>query len=158
MITALATVISVESTDKGNRVGLSCEQQTSCSHCSSQKSCGTGLVSKAVGNKTHRWELFTDKRVEVGQTVEIGLSEQNLIRYASIIYLLPILGLIFGAAIAELFFVPILQTGEGVTILLSVAFMGLGILLAKRLSKRLQAGSTQSVSLIRVLGEAIEIK
>ncbi|MDG3087150.1 SoxR reducing system RseC family protein [Vibrio hannami] len=158
MITALATVVSVEATTKGNKVGLSCEQQTSCSHCSSQKSCGTGLVSKAIGNKTHKWELMTDKLVEVGQTVEIGLSEQNLVKYASIIYLLPILGLILGATIAELFLTPIIQTGEGVTILLSVGFMGLGILLAKYLSRRLQSGTSQSVSLIRVLGEAIEIK
>ncbi|WP_375752598.1 SoxR reducing system RseC family protein [Vibrio sp. HN007] len=158
MITALATVVSVETTEKGNKIELSCEQQTSCNHCSSQKSCGTGLISKAVGKKSHRWELTTDKDIKVGQTVEIGLSEQNLIRYASIVYLLPILGLILGATLAELFLVPILQAGEGLTIALSIGFMGLGILLAKHLSKRLQARSTKSVSLIRVFGEAIEIQ
>ncbi|WED22242.1 SoxR reducing system RseC family protein [Vibrio sp. JC009] len=156
MITALATVVSVEATDEGNRLELSCEQQTSCSHCSSRSSCGTGIVSKAVGNKSHRWVLTTSKSVKAGQTVEIGLSERNLVQYASVVYLLPIFALILGAAIAELYLAPMLSMGEGLIIGVAILFMSAGILLAKQIAKSLQAKSQQSVSLIRVLGETLE--
>lgn len=37
MMTALATVIGVERHGKQYEIDLSCEQQTSCSSCSSQK-------------------------------------------------------------------------------------------------------------------------
>jgi sigma-E factor negative regulatory protein RseC len=157
MITALATVVSVESQTGGNKIALSCEQQTSCSHCSSQKSCGTGIVSKAVGNKTHRWELTTDKHLKVGQTVEIGLSEKNLVTFASIIYLLPIFALILGATVAELLLVPALDMGEGFIILFSALCMFSGIALARYISAKLQFKSQQVVSIVRVLGETVPI-
>lgn len=51
MMTALATVTQVTAQQQHFSVELSCEQQTSCNSCASQKSCGTGIVSKAVGKK-----------------------------------------------------------------------------------------------------------
>lgn len=59
MMTALATVTAVQPDAKGFHVELSCQQQTSCSSCSSSKSCGTGIVSKAIGNKALLWQLDT---------------------------------------------------------------------------------------------------
>ncbi|MCV5655971.1 SoxR reducing system RseC family protein, partial [Escherichia coli] len=70
MMTALATVTDVHRRGKQYEIDLSCEQQTSCSSCSSQKSCGTGVVTKAIGNKSLSWHLRTDKSVKIGQVVE----------------------------------------------------------------------------------------
>ncbi|MBE3798583.1 SoxR reducing system RseC family protein, partial [Vibrio parahaemolyticus] len=80
---------------------LSCEQQTSCSSCSSQKSCGTGVVTKAIGNKSLSWHLRTEKNVQVGQVVEIGFPESSLIKSAMAVYLLPLFGLILGAMVGH---------------------------------------------------------
>lgn len=52
MMTALATVADVHPSKDGYEVKLSCEQQTSCNHCASSASCGTGIASKAIGNKS----------------------------------------------------------------------------------------------------------
>ena len=156
MITALATVVSVEEQGMGRLVGLSCEQQTSCSHCSSQKSCGTGIVSKAIGSKSHKWILTTDKKVRVGQIVEIGLPEKKLIHFAAIVYLLPLGMLMLGAVVGEFMIRPLVADGEWINILLSLAFMFFGIRLARRLSSRLQSKTEQSVSLLRVLGAPID--
>ncbi|OLQ91802.1 transcriptional regulator [Vibrio ponticus] len=156
MMTALATVSAVTQKSSGYDVELSCEQQTSCSSCSSQKSCGTGIVSKAVGNKVLRWHLFTQQVLRVGQVVEIGMAEKSLLQSAAIVYLTPLFALILGAALAHVVIAPLLGFGEGAVILLSAVFVAGGIALAKRLAARIERQSSQQVILLRVLGEPIQ--
>ncbi|GLO59904.1 sigma-E factor regulatory protein RseC [Vibrio sp. MACH09] len=156
MITALATVQHVDVIDGKYNVAISCEQQTSCRHCSSQQTCGTGIISKAVGNKSHQWQLETSMEVSVGQTVEVGLPEKQLIQFASIVYIVPLLLLFIGAMIGQWLATQI-GSGEGVVIAISVMFMFAGVWLAKWLAKKQQSQSEQSVTLIRVMGDVIKI-
>ncbi|WP_321463854.1 SoxR reducing system RseC family protein [uncultured Vibrio sp.] len=156
MMTALATVTDVKRHGKQYDLDLSCEQQTSCSSCSSQKSCGTGVVTKAIGNKSLSWHLRTEKSVQIGQVVEIGFPESSLIKSAMAVYLLPLFGLILGALFGHLLFAPLLAGGEGVIILSSVLFATGGVWLAKRVSKPLEDESQRQVTLVRVLGEPIQ--
>jgi sigma-E factor negative regulatory protein RseC len=155
MMTALATVSSVKPLASGFDVELSCEQQTSCSSCSSQKSCGTGIVSKAVGNKSLHWHLITQKLVKTGQVVEIGLPEKSLLQSAAVVYLVPLFAMIVGALVAQWWLAPLLSLGEGLVILFSALATTAGIFLAKRLSAKLEQQSSQQVILLRVLGEPI---
>ncbi|KJY85461.1 sigma-E factor regulatory protein [Vibrio galatheae] len=155
MMTALATVSAVKPVAGGFDVELSCEQQTSCSSCSSQKSCGTGIVSKAVGNKSLHWHLMTQKMVTAGQVVEIGLPEKSLLQSAAVVYLFPLFAMIIGAFVAQWWLAPMFAFGEGGVILCSaLATLG-GIFLAKRFSAKLEQQSSQQVILLRVLGEPI---
>ncbi len=151
MITALATVIRVDNIPDGNRIVLSCEQQTSCNHCSSRNSCGTGIISKAVAAKSHNWSLITTQNVVVGQVVEIGLPEKSLIKFALLVYIIPLLMLMLGALTGQYITASVAGSGEGMTILFSVLFLVAGIGLAKRIATRLQAQQQQSVTLIRVV-------
>ena len=80
MMTALATVMQVSPQSHGYEIQLSCEQKTSCSSCTSAKSCGTGIVSKAVGKKSLLWQLDTEQKVTPGQVVEIGFPEKSLLQ------------------------------------------------------------------------------
>lgn len=155
MMTALATVTGVERHGKQYEIDLSCEQQTSCSSCSSQKSCGTGVVTKAIGNKSLSWHLRSDKSVHVGQVVEIGFPESSLIKSAMAVYLLPLIGLIFGALIGHFVLAPVTAGGEGIIILASVMFAAAGVWLAKLVSRPLEDESERQVTLIRVLGDPI---
>nr|WP_319555240.1 SoxR reducing system RseC family protein [uncultured Vibrio sp.] len=156
MMTALATVTDVKRHGKQYDLDLSCEQQTSCSSCSSQKSCGTGVVTKAIGNKSLSWHLRTEKSVQIGQVVEIGFPESSLIKSAMAVYLLPLFGLILGALFGHLLLAPLLAGGEGVIIISSVLFATGGVWLAKRVSKPLEDESQRQVTLVRVLGEPIQ--
>ena len=155
MMTALATVSSVEQKGKQYFVQLSCEQQTSCSSCSSQKSCGTGIVTKAFGNKALFWQFKTKSLVKAGQIVEIGFPEKSLLQSAAIVYLVPLFMLIIGAGLGQLLLQPLLQGGEGVVILCAALFTTAGIALAKRLAKPMEDKSKQEVVLIRILGESL---
>ncbi len=155
MMTALATVTQVTPNDHGFEVALSCEQQTSCSSCSSQKSCGTGVVSKAFGNKSLLWHLETQRRLHVGQVVEIGIPEQSLLQSAMLVYLLPIVAMLLGALFGHLALSPWLEMGEGAVVLTSMLFAFIGILLAKKLAQPLEQKSAAQVELMRVFGEPI---
>ncbi|NOJ14867.1 MULTISPECIES: SoxR reducing system RseC family protein [Vibrio] len=155
MMTALATVSSVEQSGQQYFVQLSCEQQTSCSSCSSQKSCGTGIVTKAVGNKSLFWQLKTKSLVKAGQIVEIGFPEKSLLQSAAIVYLIPLFMLMIGAGFGQLLLQPLLQGGEGTVILSAALFTAGGIALAKLLAKPMEDKSKQEVVLIRILGEPL---
>ncbi|MCU8492077.1 SoxR reducing system RseC family protein [Vibrio vulnificus] len=155
MMTALATVTQVTPNDHGFEVALSCEQQTSCSSCSSQKSCGTRVVSKAFGNKSLLWHLETQRRLHVGQVVEIGIPEQSLLQSAMLVYLLPIVAMLLGALFGHLVLSPWLEMGEGAVVLTSMLFAFIGILLAKKLAQPLEQKSAAQVELMRVFGEPI---
>ncbi len=155
MMTALATVMAVQNNKHGFHVELSCEQKTSCSSCSSSKSCGTGIVSKAIGSKSLRWHLDTDKAVAQGQVVEIGFPEKSLLQSAALVYLVPLFMMMVGAWLAERWLAPLFGMGEGIVILTSLASIGLGISLAKVWSRQLEKRTEQEVVLLRVLGEPI---
>lgn len=108
MMTALATVTKVVPAQQGFQVTLSCEQQTSCSSCQSSKSCGTGIVSKAFGNKTLFWRLQTTQALEAGEVVEIGLPEKSVLQSAALVYLLPLFFMMLGAWLGDQWLAPML--------------------------------------------------
>lgn len=155
MMTALATVISVEKEQGMNNVQLSCDQQTSCNSCKSQKNCGTGMVSKALGGKSHFWKLRTNQALQAGQVVEIGLPEKSLVLSALVLYLLPLLTMIAGSVFAQLVLRPWLNLGEGIVILMFFICGGLGIYFAKPMTQWLEKKVDNEISLIRVLGQPI---
>lgn len=123
--------------------------------CQSQKSCGTGIVSKAIGNKAHLWRLTTRQPIQAGQVVEIGLPEKSLVLSALVVYLLPLLAMIVGSLIAQLLLRPWLNLGEGIVIAMFFLFGALGIYFAKPATQWLENKVDSEVSLIRVLGEPI---
>lgn len=155
MMTALATVTSVKSRGHRYQVELSCDQQTSCSSCQSKNSCGTGIVTKAVGNKQLNWHLLTSKTVNPGDVVEIAFPEKSLLQSAALIYLLPLLFLFLGAMAGQLWLAPLLGGSELVVIGFSAISAYLGFRFAKKWVSPMEAASHQQVELVRVLGQSI---
>jgi sigma-E factor negative regulatory protein RseC len=164
MMTALATVSHVEAFSEKKtpeplyKVSLSCQQKTSCSACSSQKSCATGQISKALGNREHIWFLVTEKKVNQGDVVEIGFPEGKLLSSAALVYLVPLLALFNGAMIGQAWLAPLLGGGELMTIISALLFSGLGAITVKRYLQQNEQDDSHQVSLIRTLGESIELK
>lgn len=148
MMTALATVLNVDS----QRVTVGCQQETSCGHCSSRDNCGTGIVSKALPGKEHQWQLLTEAKLQVGDLVEIGLPEKNVLQSALVVYMVPLLFLILGAGISEWVLSTLFSSNEAVTIAVSVLFTGIGIAVAKLLAKVIETKTADKLRLIRVLG------
>lgn len=87
--------------------------------------------------------------------VEIGISEQNVLRSALIVYVVPLMALILGAMIGQLLLVPLLGLGEGIVIAASAIGAGLGLLTAKKLARATEQQSAQQVILLRTFGAPI---
>ncbi|MGR5178962.1 SoxR reducing system RseC family protein [Vibrio parahaemolyticus] len=155
MMTALATVVSVQSRDHRFQVELSCDQQTSCSSCQSKSSCGTGIVSKAVGKKQLHWQLSTTQSVKQGDVVEIAFPEKSLLQSAALIYLMPLFFLFIGALLGQFWLAPMVGGGELSVIICSAVFAFAGFLLARRWVAPMEQASVQQVALVRVLGQSI---
>jgi sigma-E factor negative regulatory protein RseC len=158
MMNALAVVSRVEiisTQPKHYQVELTCEQQTSCQSCSSKSSCATGQISKAIGAKQHQWYLSTEQTLQVGDVVEIGLSEKTLLSAAAWVYLLPILALFVGAAVGQVVAETWFQGSELVVILLSFTCALVSFQLLSRKFKRQKFENNQDVTLIRALGKSL---
>ncbi len=151
MMRSLATVVAVNP----GIITVTCQQQTSCGHCASRDSCGTGIVSKAAPGRSHLVKIVTQTRVSIGEVVEIGLSERSMLHSAILVYVLPLLFLVLGAVLGQWWFVDLAGSGELGVILTAVLSAAVGLLLARRFAKRLEGNSAYKPSLIRVLGDPI---
>lgn len=150
MITALAQVVDLKAKKDGQVVYLSCDQQTTCKSCSSQDSCGSGLVSKALVKKSHSWQVFSDKDIKVGDQVEIGLSEKSLLESALLVYLFPLLCMIIATAFAVMF-----ELSEGLQIISFIAGGLFGFIFAKKSARHPYFSSQYKVVLLRHLGTSV---
>ena len=128
MIEEVATVVAV---GEGG-VEVACFSQSACGQCRQSSQCGTGLVSRALPGREHRFFIATTQEFEVGEQVRIGIPEHSLITSALLLYLLPLLLLLGGALLASLG----LDMGDGGTLLGAAAGGGIGFWLASRLSCR----------------------
>ncbi|GEA52402.1 sigma-E factor regulatory protein RseC [Vibrio inusitatus NBRC 102082] len=140
------------------KVDLSCEQQTSCNSCASKSSCATGQVTKAIGNKQHAWSLTTPLKVSEGDIVEIALPEKALLSAAALVYLVPLLFLFLGAVIGAEISEAIFEGQEWLSIVLGAGFALLSGMLVKAKLRRTKHDAEQQVTLIRTLGQQLEVK
>ncbi|MEZ9849819.1 hypothetical protein FCV82_10700 [Vibrio breoganii] len=157
-VTRVTEVASPNSGAKLFKVDLSCEQQTSCNSCASKSSCATGQVTKAIGNEQHAWSLTTPVQVSEGDIVEIGLPEKALLSAAALVYLVPLLflflGAVIGAEISEVMF----NGQEWVSILFGAGFALLSGMVVKAKLRQTNHDAEQQVTLIRTLGQQLEVK
>lgn len=98
MIEQSARVVSIDD----QQIWLEVERQSSCSGCKLRNGCGTGLLSRHVGQRFSRLAVPRTKNVQVGEQVQIQIAEKGLLHGALMMYLLPLLGLIAGAGLVNL--------------------------------------------------------
>ncbi|OAN12581.1 transcriptional regulator [Photobacterium jeanii] len=151
MMRSLATVVAVEP----QAITVSCQQETSCGHCASRDSCGTGIVSKAVPGRAHTMTITTTEKVAVGDVVEIGLAEKSMLSSALLVYLLPLLFLIVGTVAGQWWFIDLAQGSELGVIASAVSCAAIGLAVARFIARRIEGQSAYTPSLIRVLGAKI---
>ncbi|SMY36313.1 SoxR reducing system RseC family protein [Photobacterium andalusiense] len=148
MMRTLATVVAVDS----GYITVSCQQQTSCGHCASRDSCGTGIVSKAMPGRSHLITIDTNEKITLGQVVEIGLSERSMLSSALLVYMLPLLFLVGGSLLGQYLFVDLAASNQLGVIVSAVVATTIGLLIARHYAKRLDGDAAYKPSLIRVLG------
>lgn len=124
MVEEIATVVSCEA----EGLWLSTQPVTSCNACQVSDDCGTGIVTKALTPRQHRFFISTDLKLLPGEQVRIGISETGLVQAALMVYLLPLVLMLLGALAVQWLW----QPPEGLLMLAAGAGALVGFALARR--------------------------
>lgn len=122
MITETVTVMEA----RDGYAWVSTERKSSCDSCGASKVCGTAVLDSVIGKKLSRLRVRNPVAAEPGQRVEIGIEDAVLIKRSLLVYMLPLLGLFFGAAVGQWL------AGEGAAIAGGALGLAGGFLFARR--------------------------
>lgn len=124
------------------KVELAVALQSSCSHCHSADTCGSGTVARAFSAKSQQLIVETSLELARGQWVRLGIEQRGVLALAAVTYLLPLLGLIWAGALGQLWLVESLGYGEpvamGLALTGALAAWGVSRTLAGRIAARMQ--------------------
>ncbi|SUG46363.1 SoxR reducing system protein RseC [Salmonella enterica subsp. arizonae] len=100
MIKEWATVVSWQN---GQAV-VSCDVKASCSSCASRAGCGSRVLNKLGPQTSHTIVVPSAEPLAPGQKVELGIAEKSLLGSALLVYMSPLAGLFFCAALFQVLF------------------------------------------------------
>ncbi len=114
---------SLIASNDGVRAVVDVDMSTACPRCASGRGCGAGLF--AAGNRQSRVEAIVTGQIalEEGDSVEISLASQDLLKAALIVYGMPLFGALVVAGLAYL-----LQMGDSAAAVAAVIGMLGGLL------------------------------
>jgi len=143
MITETGKIIAIEVVNGEKLVHVECISKSACSSCNNNSSCGVGTVSKAFSDKSHSFELPYKEGMQIDNYIELNISNGDLIKSATLIYLLPLIFFIGSALLIQSLFI----IDEGMLILFSVVFAALGFFVTRLIANQIYPHK-QSSSLI----------
>ena len=119
------TVVALESGADGRRALVEVDMASACARCAAGKGCGAGL--SLTRNRRVEARVPPGAEIHAGDTVELTLAPNNVLRAAGIVYGLPLAAAASGAALAYL-----VGYGDPAAALAAVAGLAVGLVLAKR--------------------------
>jgi sigma-E factor negative regulatory protein RseC len=96
VIETRAVVISLD----GNEALVESRQGGGCGRCDSENGCGSGKLSQLFATQPRRFRVRNEANAEVGSEVLVTLTAGVLLRSAMLMYILPLVLLFAGAAVA----------------------------------------------------------
>jgi sigma-E factor negative regulatory protein RseC len=134
MIEEYGRVVAV----KDNMALIEMQRKSVCSACSANKGCGTGVLSKVIGNKRFQLTVFNSVNAGVGDDVIVGIEDDMLVKGSFAVYIIPLLLLFIGSwsgkYIAGLFE---LSASEGLSILFGMLGLFSGFVWLRHFTRKI---------------------
>ena len=99
MVEEQGTVVAVD----GAQAWVETRRRASCDSCSVRHGCGVSTLAKAFGRRRSRVRVLNSISARVGDSVVLGLNEQAMVRGSLAVYAVPLLALLAGGIIGEMF-------------------------------------------------------
>lgn len=115
----------------GDQLVLQARTESACGSCAVSKGCGTSVLSKVVGKKFTRFQVDNNVNAVVGDTVVIGIHEDALLKGSLVMYILPIVSMLFFAVFFDFVLPPLLQSRDLIIAGSSITGLILGFLMSK---------------------------
>jgi sigma-E factor negative regulatory protein RseC len=122
----------------GDCADVRTERRGTCGGCSADGTCGTSILDRFLGRRPVLVRARNLAQAGVGERVVLGVAEAELLTAALAVYLVPLLGLLGGAFLGEMFRPP----GSDLWVLLGGAC---GFALALSWLRRYSAGVARGV-------------
>ncbi len=118
MLTESARVIAIEA----DGVRVETVRQSACSSCRSQAGCGQKLLAELGQGQRFEISVSNPRQliIQPGDTVELGVEEVSFLQASFMVYLLPIVGLVLLALLAD-------SLGAAEPLVIIAALVGLGL-------------------------------
>lgn len=140
---------------KNDTVWVQTLSKTSCNSCKVNSSCGTGIVSKAFGERSFITPMKNQINAELKDSVEVGIPDDLVIKSSLLVYMLPLLAMIIVIIVVK-FLAPNLAEPW----LIASAIMGLviGFVTVKKASLKMNENSKLEPVLLRIVSRPIDVK
>lgn len=125
MIEEFAVVVE----KKAHQAVLELERRTACGLCGQKRGCGNATWGKLLGHQTQKLQADNVINANVGDSVVIGIDEHPLLKAVFCLYVVPLLGLIIGALLADTLFNNEFYVMLGAALGLILAFISVKIYL-----------------------------
>ena len=89
---------------KGNQAILEIERRTACGLCGQKRGCGNATWGKLLGHQNHQLTAENQVNANVGDSVVVGIDEKAVLRTTLYLYVVPLITLLIGTALADYFF------------------------------------------------------
>ncbi len=122
MLEEQGVIEAVETTSEGKTViAVQTSVKTTCGTCAAKSSCGTSTLAEYFTPKADVLYFETEQPVSVGQTVSLGIREQQVLFASFLVYLLPLLWFIAVVVVVPILFSATVWAHELVTLALALA-------------------------------------
>lgn len=148
-------VARVVANENPGRVVVEVEMKSACNHCDSGDSCGTSAVAKAFSAKVQRFSIASDKAYCVGELLKLGLPESVILKAASLVYILPLLGFFLGAFVGSGLSAVLSGNEDTYAIIFSLAGGLIFWMLGRKSARNMEANAEPVI--IKSLGKPIDI-
>jgi sigma-E factor negative regulatory protein RseC len=128
-------------------------RRSACSACGQGASCGTGRLAQVFGARSNRLAVADPLGLALGERVAIGIPDGLLVRASLAAYLLPLVGLVAGAGLAE-------WAGRSEPLVALAGLLGLaaGLLLTGLLTGGAQGRARYRPLILRRLSESQSVR
>ncbi|MDX1811832.1 MAG: SoxR reducing system RseC family protein [Gammaproteobacteria bacterium] len=128
------------------------QRQSSCGSCGVNKSCGTSVLQKVLGQKRTRLKVLNQSNYQPGDAVVLGLQEDALVKGSLLMYGLPLLTMFASALVgAVLFYLYQWTYTEPFKILFSLIGLFAGFYLIARMNQGLNRNPAYQAVILRKL-------
>jgi sigma-E factor negative regulatory protein RseC len=135
---------------------LEIERRTACGLCGQKRGCGNATWGKLLGHKSHAFEAKNPIKANVGDSVVVGIDEHAMLNSVFLLYVVPLLGLLIGAVLADIYLknelLVILSAVSGLTL----AFLWVKGHLGGRDSAVKSAGINCQAVILRLANDAVD--
>lgn len=101
MIEQHAIILAIETlTERQEVATIEVVRKTACGLCGKTRGCGNAFWGKLLGHKDPRLKAENTINAKVGQSVIVGIEEKAFMKSALLLYIVPLVTMLFGAMLA----------------------------------------------------------